>query len=368
MITRLPGNYSTLVANPARRGAKRRNPKKSATTKAAAAAKAVAKQRLSAEEFAEVYAKRQADKIAAVTAKQKKLEAQLEKLKAFEEKEVRGSRRAASIAKSAARKAARKSRAHQKETLGYAVRALPDNAELLSYQSPVYETRVIKRGKNAGQTRQVRVGWSGSTELHKGRKPPYSIISKDGQIMLHKNPRRRKNPGLSGKLFKRRNGGLVIAGVPMIEFAIGAATTIATGALARALIDKYAVKSDGTSMVPEAIQDISGEIVTALFAAFAHSKLKNPMQRDIAKYAFLGAMYQIATQKASEPIEDAIAKILPDGAKVTGTKGAAGAYFGADTGANAGLYLNASGAHGVGGAYMGVTDGLGLYQGQSIYG
>ena len=149
-------------------------------------------------------------------------------------------------------------------------------------------------------------------------------------------------------------------------------------------------------MVPEAVQDIVGEAITAGVAAFAHGKLKNPMQREIAKYAFIGAIFQIISKKASAPIENALAKILPgddaaakksetDAATVLTKAGETPAlpkkdgtvpgymsgYYNAGT---SGLYLGNDGSHGVGGAYMGVggsymgVGGLGLFEGKSIYG
>jgi hypothetical protein len=158
----------------------------------------------------------------------------------------------------------------------------------------------------------------------------------------------------------RRNPALVIAGVPVIEMAIGSAAAIGLGVVADVLVKKYA-----GNVVPGAIADITGELVTAGVAAFAYSKLSNPMHKSIAQYAFIGAVFQIINKKTYKPISEALSNVLPAGGYYHG--GAGGVYFDPYTaeGAVGGTYLTTDGD--MGGMYANV-DGLGLFQAPSIYG
>jgi|694.fasta_scaffold07353_10 hypothetical protein len=160
----------------------------------------------------------------------------------------------------------------------------------------------------------------------------------------------------------RKNPALVIAGVPVIEMAIGSAAAIGLGVVADVLVKKYA-----GNVVPGAIADITGELVTAGVAAFAYSKLSNPMHKSIAQYAFIGAVFQIINKKTYEPIKGALSSVLPAGGYYHG--GAGGVYFDPYTaeGAVGGAYLSTDGSHDMGGMYANV-DGLGLFQAPSIYG
>lgn len=164
----------------------------------------------------------------------------------------------------------------------------------------------------------------------------------------------------------KKNPGLVIAGVPVIEMAIGSVAAIGIGAVAQIMVAKYA-----KDVVPAAIADITGELATAAVAAFAYEKLlKNPMHKEIAKYAFIGAVFGIIEKKAYKPLYNAIASPLG----VTPIAGSHhhvhGVYFDPYTaqGAVGGAYLPAmSGSGEMGGMYASV-DGLGLFQSPSIYG
>ena len=160
----------------------------------------------------------------------------------------------------------------------------------------------------------------------------------------------------------RRNPGFMIAGVPVIEMAIGSAAAIGLGVAADVLVKKYAGNA-----VPDAIKDITGELVTAGVAAFAYSKLSNPMHRSIAQFAFIGAVFQIINKKTYKPIQEALTNVLPAAGYYHG--GAGGVYFDPYTaeGAAGGTYLPASGSEGMGGMYASV-DGLGLFTAPSIYG
>jgi hypothetical protein len=182
---------------------------------------------------------------------------------------------------------------------------------------------------------------------------------------------RKRNPHYARKA---RNPGsmLVIAGVPVVEMAIGSVAAIGVGHLVDALVAKYAagVKS---SLGPAG--DVLGEVATAGLAALAYKKLaKTQMHKDIAKYAFIGAVFQTISKLTEAPIKGAVDKLLPSGLK---------GYNGGDT--NGGLYFdpyNATAAVGgsyghlpsVSGLYSNVDTGavagagLGLFNAPSIYG
>ena len=348
-IKRLSGRYSTLVANPRKKGATRTAAQKKAAEQIQKLEQKLAETRRKAREAAEASAAKLAE------ARRKARE--------------KAARKGASVGRSrraAAKRAGVAQRKAQKASLGYSVKDIPGDASLVGY---AYEMR-RPYTNSKGKTTNRLVGYATRGSLMKGRKPPFAIIKQGGQVKLHKNPRRRKAA--------RRNAGLVIAGVPVVEMAIGSAATIAVGAVSEALIKKYA-----GDKVPTFLQSIVGEIATAGIAAFAHGKLKNPMHREIAKYAFIGAVFQIISEKASPAIVDGINKILPEDANATPkSTEAAEKKDGENTGVYGGymplngLYLSAdSGDFGVGGAYMQTNGshsadlgGLGLFQGKSIYG
>ena len=171
---------------------------------------------------------------------------------------------------------------------------------------------------------------------------------------------------------RRKNPGLVIAGVPVIEMAIGSVAAIALGHTGSALISKYA----GGLGLPEFLTNkdtgIGGELITAGVAAALYAKvLKNPMHKEIAKYAFIGAVFQAISKQASAPIASAVAK-LPGLSGHVGHHGMSGVYFDpySAQGAVGGAYLPAVSGHEMGGIYANVEDmgGLGLFQAPSIYG
>jgi hypothetical protein len=166
---------------------------------------------------------------------------------------------------------------------------------------------------------------------------------------------------------KVKNPSLMIAGVPVIEMAIGSVAAIGIGAVAQIMVAKYA-----KDMVPAAISDITGELATAAVAAFAHAKLlKNPMHKTIAQYAFIGAVFGIIEKKAYKPLYNAIASPLGATPLAGSHHHVHGVYFDPYTaqGAVGGAYLPAmsGSSDALGGMYASV-DGLGLFQSPSIYG
>lgn len=185
---------------------------------------------------------------------------------------------------------------------------------------------------------------------------------------------RGKGKNIKYSIRKKNPGSFVIAGVPVIEMAIGSAAAIALGHLGSALISKYApdsIKSVG--FLTDAQTGIGGELITAGVAAALYAKvLKNPMHKEIAKYAFIGAVFQAISKQASAPIASAVAKLPGLGGHVQHT---AGVYFDPYSSQPAvGGYLTTSGhemgGHEMGGVYTTVDQmgGLGLFQAPSIYG
>jgi len=157
----------------------------------------------------------------------------------------------------------------------------------------------------------------------------------------------------------------VIAGVPVINMAIGSVAAIAIGMISQKVIAKYA-----PSVSSSPIGDITGELATAGIAAYLHGSkvLKNPMHKSIAQFAFIGAVFQILSKKASSVVGPLVDKIPG----LSGHEGyTGGVYFDPYTGqgATGGLYMEAPT---VGGMYTdvnsGAVSGLELFKAPSIYG
>jgi len=211
-----------------------------------------------------------------------------------------------------------------------------------------------------------------SRKSRKARNP--GLMSMLGLKKARKTRRKahKRNPShrFARRAHKARNpGGLVIAGVPVIEMAIGSVAAIGVGHLVDALVDKYA---SGVKASLGPAGDVLGEVATAGLAALAYKKLaKTQMHKDIAKYVFIGAVFQTISKLTEKPIKSAVDKLLPGSVK---------GYNGGDTN---GLYFdpyNATAA--VGGAYQhlpsvagmyanvdtGSVAGAGLFNAPSIYG
>ena len=181
--------------------------------------------------------------------------------------------------------------------------------------------------------------------------------------------------GKKRRFMVRRNPAFVLAGVPVLEMAIGSAATIAIGAVSNKLIAKFAPTVSATPVVG----DIVGELATAAVAWALHDYvLKNPMHKSIAQYAFVGAVFQILSKKATPAITSAIEMIpgleATSAPAAASTKGysnamsgvyfdpysatpAVGGYVSADTGHMAGIYTDVN-----------AMSGLGLFNAPSIYG
>ena len=326
MITRIHGAGSTLAANPPRKlrriKRKRRNPETAKPKKARAKVGRTLAERLSAY--------------------QKKVEALTERAaKAAERAARKGKGRRGPGPKAAARKVRRM----QKASLGYSVRALPEGAENLGYAYPMHGRKDKK-----GRMRYTQFGFSPT--LTKKAKPKFTLYRQGNKTFLQKNP---------------AVGKLVIAGVPVINMAIGSAAAIAIGVVAEKLVARWA-----PSVASSPIGDITGELVTAGLAAYLHDgkMLRNPMHKSIAQFAFIGAVFQILSKKASDPIGNLV-KQIPGLSGHEGYTG--GVYFDPYTASQAvgGAYLPASSD--MGGIYASVDQGtemggLGLFKAPSIYG
>ena len=378
MITRLSGRYSTLAANPA----KRTRRKKAATTKKAAPKRTAAKRTSTkkgqvrktarrAYEPKKAAAKKAAvkrvtrkrrpglrateTKVARLQKKLVELRAQLSGNKELVRELKKLARQKASASK---KRRVRKVPAGRSAVKGrkYTVRKARKGTKLVGHAVPSKRKHTTKSGKTMMRTVGYRVA-KGSPK----KKPPFSIYQTGkGDTAVIKNPRRRK------RTMKRKNAKFVIAGVPVVEMAIGSVAAMGVGIASEALIEKYA-----GNIVPAPLKDISGEIVTAGLAAFAHGQLKNPMHKSIAQFAFIGSVYQLLFKKIEEPVKKGITSFLPD---------LGGVYF--DPSATNGIYMDPMGGEGaVGGMYlndqtaapaMGASHhhmgGLGLFEGRSIYG
>lgn len=335
MITRIHGATSTLAANPRgrhrkakshrahrahRAHAKRHNPKLTPEEKAAklATRKAAALERLKK-------AQRALSKLSQAPARRKKAKKSMsaEKIAA----------RRAAAATRAAKRSARSAKQAFRAEYGYNLKPLPAGAVSEGY---------VYRGKGGHMIVSDR--------LLRGKKskPRYTLYKgASGKFGLHKNP---------------AIGGVVFAGVPVIDMAIGSAATIAIGAISKKLITKFA-----PAVATSPVGDIAGELATAGVSALLYMKvLKKPMHKSIAQFAFIGAVFQILSKKLSPQIEDLVGKIPGLGGHYGSTHGI---YFDpyTSTPAVGGAYLPTTAGTDIGGMYTNV-DGLGLFNAPSIYG
>lgn len=180
-----------------------------------------------------------------------------------------------------------------------------------------------------------------------------------------------KGRGKKVKYSVRKNGGLVIAGVPVIEMAIGSVAAIALGHLGSALISKYAPAGTPEFLKGSASKPgIGGELLTAAASAYLYAKvLKNPMHKEIAKFAFIGAVFQAISKQAGEMIGEQVAKLPGLSGHVTSTSGVYFDPYSAQP-AVGGMYLPSAAGQEMGGIYANVDNmsGLGLFEAPSIYG
>lgn len=327
MITRIHGASSTLAANPRKkhRRVKRRNPA------GAARVKKTPEERKAAA-LARLRKAQQALSRLVSPAKKKP-----KKRKGLSETQI-AARREKAAARATKRAGSAAKRAFRQE-YGYSMKALPAGANALAY---------VYRGAKGGLI--------SSPNLMRGkkRKPRFTIYkSASGSFGLHKNP---------------AIGKLVIAGVPVVNMAIGSAATIFIGGVSKKLIAKFA-----PAVASSPIGDIAGELATAGIAAYLHGSkfLKNPMHKSIAQFAFIGAVFQILSKKATPFIEKGV-DMIPGLSGYEGYTGGVyfdpytespavgGAYLSADSGDMAGIYTSVDSGSAVG--------GLGLFNAPSIYG
>lgn len=226
------------------------------------------------------------------------------------------------------------------------------------------ETKILrKRGKLKRTRVRARTGKIGvalppalikkrRSKAYRRMRAKYSVFSK--KVKGKRVYRVRKNPAL------------VIAGVPVIEMAIGSVAAITLGHTVTKLAARYA-KDKLPAFLGNAETGIIGELATAGLAAFVYMKgPQQPMVKEVSKYAFIGAVFQAISKLASKPIGDALENVLP---KATGGYHTAGIYFDpyTATAATGGAYLTTDGHTDMSGMYTSV-DGLGLFQSPSIYG
>lgn len=234
--------------------------------------------------------------------------------------------------------AEREARAAFKKSHGYR-KPKAHAGTLLGYAYPFRKTN--KKGK------RVLAGLAIGKGLSRKHKPRFSLYRTGKGYTLFKNP---------------AIGGVVVAGVPVIDMAIGSVATIAIGAISKKLITKFA-----PAVATSPVGDIAGELATAGVSALLYMKvLKNPMHKSIAQYAFIGAVFQILSKKLSPQIENLVGQIPGLGGHYGSTHGI---YFDpyTSTPAVGGAYLPTTAGTDIGGMYTNV-DGLGLFNAPSIYG
>ena len=182
----------------------------------------------------------------------------------------------------------------------------------------------------------------------------------------HHNPRG-VLPHYRKRVRARKNPMLELAGVPVIEMAVGSVGAIA----AIAAIQGFVEKQSFYASLPQAVKDykLDKAIVPAALAAgaaFAYKKTSGTA-KDIAKYAFIGSVFIALQEVVGEKIKDVV-----KGDAAAPAKKQNGMYIPAV----GGMYMKAaSGTSGMGGMYLSTSGvaqadmgGLGLYQSKSIYG
>lgn len=166
--------------------------------------------------------------------------------------------------------------------------------------------------------------------------------------VLRANPRRRvrRNPPRLRRV-RRRNPGLTsfnVAGVPVLEVGLGAAGAIALiqGVMAIPFVKEQASKDS-------AIAKLVGPGLAFGAGWAAYKYIKNPMVKNIGKYACLAAVVIGVNELAGVQIREAVAN-LTDKGKNAGLSGPGlnGAYLLADSGKGAvgGAYVQAPKAFG----------------------
>lgn len=224
--------------------------------------------------------------------------------------------------------------------------------KILRQRGKLKKTRVRKRTGKIGVALPPEMIKKRRAKAYRRMRSRYSVYSR--KVKGKRVYRVRKNPAL------------MIAGVPVIEMAIGSVAAITLGHTVTKLAARYA-KDKLPAFLGNAETGIIGELATAGLAAFVYMKgPQQPMVKEVSKYAFIGAVFQAISKLASKPIGDALENVLP---KATGGYHTAGIYFDPYTAAPAtGGYLSTSTAGtDIGGLYTSV-DGVGLFNAPSIYG
>lgn len=283
------------------------------------------------------------------------------------------------------------SAAKKKAAMHKRVRAkIPQGAHAIAFLNTISGERTNKKGKVV-KYRSL----SASKKLGE-TKPKFTLYSsgkgKERVMGIVKNPKKRRkhhNPmpvQLARALakrrahkHKRRNPMLEIAGVPVIEMAVGSVGAIAAAAAIQGFLDKQSFMAN----LPAAVKDYKldkaiAPAAVAAVSAFAYKKMSGT-GKDIAKYAFIGSVFvaiqEVVGGKVKELVSGAAAPSASAAAAKPAGSGLHGIYVDPYGGKPAvgGMYMKA--ANGMNGMYLhanGVAQadmgGLGLYQAKSIYG
>ena len=237
-------------------------------------------------------------------------------------------------------------------------------------------TATTRKGKTVKRT-----AFSGSRELrtyasgkrHMAVKPKFTIFrsgkGKAAGYGIVKNPRRKHAFG-----HKRRNGGPVVAGLPILELGGGALITIGVNPA----IQGYLEKKDPTSgkslldqipgmtnptVVQYHIPDAVADILVAALAAFAYKKT-NGTAKELAKWTFAFSAYGAVDKTIGRTIKEQVATMTQAASAHVVTQSTTPPATGAGAGAGAGgLYMTATGKQaGVGGTYAPVRKRMsGMY-------
>ncbi len=151
----------------------------------------------------------------------------------------------------------------------------------------------------------------------KARNPAHAFARMHHKKHARKNPARRHG--------KRRNPGMDMGGINLVELGLGSAGTIALSSVVQALVDKYA---------PASIKSMPGAaaLVPALVAAgafYGHKKASGTLKGAL-KFVVITSAFEAVNQLVGAQIKSTIAGLLP---------GATGGYYQASGHRVGGVYL-----------------------------
>lgn len=254
---------------------------------------------------------------------------------------------------------------------------IPAGAHPVAYLFPGTGTKTTKSGKvkkfrTLTASRSVGVTKPKYTVVGYGKGKDLGIVANPRRRRKHHNPRALMPHYRKHKSSRRRkNPMLEIAGVPVVEMAIGSLGAIAAVAALAGVVESQIKPKLPQSLQNYRVDTLIAPAAVAAVSAFAYTKTSGTA-KDVAKYAFIGSVFIAINETIGAFISDKVKDALGP------AKAASGIYIDPYGGKPAvgGMYMQTSGMHGMymtaegaaGGYAQADMGGLGLYQAKSIYG